>query len=113
MKQENDYSSSEELRVYNGQATLITRHGGLYYNNISMKKTEKFLFSLPFFTREKINYFHQLAKRTLDASYFHGKMVKKIRLDPSLTLPLIKERELVLVQGNVIHQSWYNDPPWP
>lgn len=42
-----------------------------------------------------------------------AKKEKNNRLEPSLTLSLIKERELGLGQGNVIPESWYNDPPWP
>lgn len=78
MKQENDYfSSSEEMRANNGQATYIARHGGLYYSNINMKKTEEFFISLTFFTREEINYFHKLAKEIPEPSYFHGRNGKK------------------------------------
>lgn len=72
------------MRVNNGQATFIARHGGLYYNNINMKKTEEFFISIVFFTREKINYFHKLAKENLEPSYFHvrnGKKEKKMGWD--------------------------------
>lgn len=73
LKQENYYSSSEEMRVNNGHATFIAIYGGLYYNNINMKKTEEFFISLSFFTREDINYFQKLAKEILDSSYFLGR----------------------------------------
>lgn len=59
--------------VNNGQATFIARRGGLYYNNINMKKTEEFFISLAFFTRDKIKKFHKLAKEILDPSYFCGR----------------------------------------
>lgn len=64
------------MRVNNGQAAFIARHGGLYYNNINMKKTEEFFISLAFFTREENNYFHKLAKEILDLSYFSGRNSK-------------------------------------
>lgn len=61
------------MRVKNGHATFIARHGGLYYNNINMEKTEEFFISLAFFTRDDINYFHKLAKEILDPSYILGR----------------------------------------
>lgn len=87
MKQENDCSSSEEIRVNNGEATFIARHGLLYYNYFYMKKTEEFFISLAFFTREEINCFHKLAKEILGPSYFHGRNGKKGKKKLGLNLP--------------------------
>lgn len=104
-------SSSKEIRVNNGEATSIVIHNGLYCNKINMGNTEDFFFILSLLL---INIFSKLAKEILCHSYFHvkKKIIKKSILNASLTWPLIKERELGLVQGTVVQQSWYNDLFW-
>lgn len=65
------------MRVNNGQTTFIVRRGGLCYNKIIMEWTEDFFFFPSFFTKEEINYFHEVLKEIQSHAHFCEKKEKK------------------------------------